>query len=84
MTAKLNVLRYVLGAAMLGLWRNRTMTLGAVVTTAVMLVTLAAFLAINDTLNEMVTALGRKSNLIAYVRDDARPSRVTAIMRDLE
>ena len=50
MTAKLNVLRYILGAAMLGLWRNRTMTLGAVVTTAVMLVTLAAFLAINDTL----------------------------------
>ena len=84
MTAKLNVLRYILGAAMLGLWRNRTMTLGAVVTTAVMLVTLAAFLAINDTLNEMVTALGRKSNLIAYVRDDARPSRVTAIMQDLE
>ena len=84
MTARLNVLRYVLGAAMLGLWRNRTMTLGAVVTTAVMLVTLAAFLAINDTLNEMVTALGRKSNLIAYVRDDARPSRVTAIMQDLE
>ena len=80
MTAKLNVLRYVLGAAMLGLWRNRTMTLGAVVTTAVMLVTLAAFLA----MNEMVTALGRKSNLIAYVRDDARPSRVTEIMQDLE
>ncbi len=84
MQARLNALRYVLGTAAHGLWRNPTMTIGAVITTTVMLITLAAFLAINDTLNTMVTALGRKSNLIAYVRDDARPSRVTAIMRDLE
>ncbi len=75
--------RYLLGSAFTGLWRNRTMTGGAIVTTAVMLITLAGFLAINDTLNQMVTELGRKSNLIAYVRDDARPTQVTAIIEDL-
>ena len=84
MKANSYALRYVLGSSFQALWRNRTMSVGAVMTTAVMLVTLAAFLAINDTLNEMVTALGRKSNLIAYVRDDARPSMVRKIMRDLE
>ncbi len=75
--------RYLLGSAFTGLWRNRTMTGGAIVTTAIMLITLAGFLAINDTLNQMVTELGRKSNLIAYVRDDARPTQVTAIIEDL-
>ena len=84
MRANSYALRYVLGSSFQALWRNRTMSVGAVMTTAVMLVTLAAVLAINDTLNEMVTALGRKSNLIAYVRDDARPSTVRKIMRDLE
>ena len=75
--------RYLLGSAFTGLWRNRTMTGGAIVTTAIMLITLAGFLAINDTLNQMVTELGRKSNLIAYVRDDARPTQVTALIEDL-
>ncbi len=56
---------------------------GAIVTTAVMLITLAAFLAINDTLNQMVDGLGRKSNVVAYVRDDARPSQVQALIQDL-
>tara|TARA_Y100000590_G_scaffold367450_1_gene427519 strand:+ start:666 stop:1487 length:822 start_codon:yes stop_codon:yes gene_type:complete len=60
------------------------MSIGAIITTTIMLITLAAFLAINDTLNQMVSALGRKSNLIAYVRDDARPSDVTRIIRDLQ
>jgi cell division transport system permease protein len=59
------------------------MTGGAIVTTAIMLITLAGFLAINDTLNQMVTELGRKSNLIAYVRDDARPTQVTAVIEEL-
>ncbi|MDE2991929.1 MAG: permease-like cell division protein FtsX [Chloroflexota bacterium] len=81
--ARLHVARYLLGSAFTGLWRNRTMTGGAIVTTAIMLITLAGFLAINDTLNQMVTALGRKSNLIAYVRDEARPTQVTAIIDDL-
>ena len=54
--ARLNSLRYVLGAALAGLWRNRTMSVGAIVTTAIMLITLATFLAINDTLNQMVAA----------------------------
>ena len=77
-------LRYVVGSAANGLWRNRTMSVGAIITTTIMLITLAAFLAINDTLNQMVSALGRKSNLIAYVRDDARPSDVTRIIRDFQ
>ena len=81
--ARLHVARYLLASALTGLWRNRTMTGGAIVTTAIMLITLAGFLAINDTLNQMVTALGRKSNLIAYVRDEARPTQVTAIIDDL-
>ena len=81
--AKLRAARYLLGSALTGLWRNRTMTGGAIVTTAIMLITLAGFLAINDTLNQMVTALGRKSNLIAYVRDDARPTRVMEVIEDL-
>ena len=81
--ARLHVARYLLGSALTGLWRNRTMTGGAIVTTAIMLITLAGFLAINDTLNQMVTALGRKSNLIAYVRDEARPTQVMAIIDDL-
>ena len=76
--------RYVVGSAANGLWRNRTMSVGAIITTTIMLITLAAFLAINDTLNQMVSALGRKSNLIAYVRDDARPSDVTRIIRDFQ
>ena len=78
--ARLNTLRYIIGAAFAALWRNRYMNIGAVVTTAIMLITLAAFLAMNDTLNQMVDGLGRKSNLIAYVRDDARPSELRAIM----
>jgi cell division transport system permease protein len=77
-------LRYVIGSAVNGLWRNRSMSVGAIITTTIMLITLAAFLAINDTLNQMVSALGRKSNLIAYVRDDARPSDVIQIMGDLQ
>ncbi len=81
--ARLRAARYLLGSALTGLWRNRTMTGGAIVTTAIMLITLAGFLAINDTLNQMVTALGRKSNLIAYVRDDARPTRVMEVIEDL-
>ena len=84
MRASIYTLRYVLGSAATGLWRNRTMSVGAIITTTIMLITLAAFLAINDTLNQMVSALGRKSNLIAYVRDDARPSDVTRIIRDLQ
>ena len=82
--ARVHSARYVLASALTGLWRNRTMTGGAIITTAIMLITLAAFLAINDTLNEMVTALGRKSNLIAYVRDDAPPSEISELMRDLQ
>lgn len=77
-------LGYVLGSAVNGLWRNRTMSVGAVITTTIMLITLATFLAINNTLNQMVSALGRKSNLIAYVRDDARPSDVIKIIQDLQ
>jgi cell division transport system permease protein len=83
MSARLNSARYVVIAAFASLWRNRTMSSGAIMTTAIMLITLAAFLAINDSLNEMVVALGRKSNLIAYLRDDARPSRVQTVMEDL-
>lgn len=79
----LHAARYLLNSAFTGLWRNRTMTGGAIVTTAIMLITLAGFLAINDTLNQMVTELGRKSNLIAYVRDDARPTQVTAVIEEL-
>ena len=83
MPARWNSVRYVVTSAFAGLWRTRTMSGGAIVTTAVMLITLAAFLAINDTLNQMVDGLGRKSNVIAYVRDDARPSQVQALIRDL-
>jgi len=82
--ANLHTARYVITAAANALWRNRTMNVGAIITTAIMLITLAAFLAINDTLDQMVVGLGRKSNLIAYVRDEARPSAITELVRDLQ
>ena len=83
MSARFHSTRYVVLAALASLWRNRSMTSGAIATTAIMLITLATFLAINNTLSHILVELGRKSNLIAYVRDDARPSEVTAIIREL-
>ena len=83
MSARFHSARYVVLAALASLWRNRSMTSGAIATTAIMLITLATFLAINNTLSHILVELGRKSNLIAYVRDDARPSEVTAIIREL-
>ena len=49
-------------------------------TTAVMLIVFTTFLAINDTLDKMIETLGRRTNLVIYLLDDAKPSDVNALV----
>ena len=77
---RIRTLRYILGAAFSALWRNRFTSFAAIITTAVMLVVFTAFLAINDTLDKMIDTLGRRTNLVAYLVDDAKPSEVNALI----
>lgn len=55
------------------MWRNRLTTVAAIITTTVMLLVFGLFLAANDTLERMVDALGRRTNMVVYLRDDASP-----------
>lgn len=68
-----HTLQYVFAAAFASMWRNRLTTVAAIVTTTVMLLVFGLFLAANDTLERMVDALGRRTNMVVYLRDDASP-----------
>ncbi len=78
--SRVRTLRYIVAAAFAALWRNRFTSFAAIMTTAVMLVVFTAFLAINDTLDKMIDTLGRRTNLVAYLVDDAKPSDVNALI----
>ena len=78
--SRVRTLRYIVAAAFAALWRNRFTSFAAIMTTAVMLVVFIAFLAINDTLDKMIDTLGRRTNLVAYLVDDAKPSDVNALI----
>ncbi len=68
-----HTLQYVVAAAFSSMWRNRLTTVAAIITTTVMLLVFGLFLAANDTLERMVDALGRRTNMVVYLRDDASP-----------
>ena len=72
-----------MGAAFAALWRNRFTSFAAIITTAVMLVVFTALLAVNDTLDKMIDTLGRRTNLVAYLVDDAKPSDVNAVIQSV-
>ncbi|HJN40234.1 MAG TPA: permease-like cell division protein FtsX, partial [Chloroflexota bacterium] len=55
----------------------------AIITIAIMLIVFSTFLAVNDTLDHMIDALGRRTNLVAYVQDAAPPSEVTALVQSV-
>lgn len=79
--SSLRTLRYVFAAAFASFWRNRFTGFAAIVTTTIMLVVFGAFLAINDTLDKMIDTLGRRTNLVAYLVDDAKPSEVNDLIK---
>ena len=81
--SRVRTLRYIVAAAFAALWRNRFTSFAAIMTTAVMLVVFTAFLAINDTLDKMIDTLGRRTNLVAYLVDDAKPSDVNALIESV-
>lgn len=81
--ASFRTIRYIIGAAFGSMWRNFLTTFTAVVTIAIMLIVFSTFLAVNDTLDRMIDALGRRTNLVAYVQDAAPPSEVTALVRSV-
>ncbi len=68
-----HTLQYVAAAAFSSMWRNRLTTVAAIITTTVMLLVFGLFLAANDTLERMVDALGRRTNMVVYLQDDASP-----------
>ncbi len=79
--ARLRTLRYIIGAAFGSMWRNLITTIAAITTISIMLIVFSTFLAVNDTLDRMIDALGRRTNLVAYIQDDAPPSQVTALVQ---
>jgi cell division transport system permease protein len=81
--ARFRTIRYIIGAAFGSMWRNLLTTLTAIITIAIMLIVFSTFLAVNDTLDHMIDALGRRTNLVAYVQDAAPPSEVTALVQSV-
>lgn len=79
--ARLRTIRYIIGAAFGSMWRNLITTIAAITTISIMLIVFSTFLAVNDTLDRMIDALGRRTNLVAYIQDDAPPSQVTALVQ---
>ena len=65
------------------MWRNLLTAFTAIITIAIMLIVFSTFLAVNDTLDHMIDALGRRTNLVAYVQDAAPPSEVTALVQSV-
>ena len=78
---RLRTIRYIVGAAFGSMWRNLITTIAAIVTISIMLTVFSTFLAVNDTLDRMIDALGRRTNLVAYIQDDAPPSEVTELVQ---
>jgi cell division transport system permease protein len=66
------------------MWRNRLTTVAAIVTTTVMLLVFGLFLAANDTLERMVDALGRRTNMVVYLRDDASPIWISQTIAEFQ
>lgn len=81
--SSIRTLAYIFGAAFSALWRNRFTSFAAIMTTAVMLVVFTTFLAINDTLDKMIDSLGRRTNLVAYLVDEAKPSEVNDLIASI-
>jgi cell division transport system permease protein len=81
--ARFRTIRYIIGAAFGSMWRNLLTTFTAIITIAIMLIVFSTFLAVNDTLDHMIDALGRRTNLVAYVQDAAPPSEVTALVQSV-
>ena len=65
------------------MWRNLITTIAAIVTISIMLTVFSTFLAVNDTLDRMIDALGRRTNLVAYIHDDAPPSGITELVQNV-
>ncbi|MDP6349090.1 MAG: permease-like cell division protein FtsX [Chloroflexota bacterium] len=81
--ARFRTIRYIIGAAFGSMWRNLLTTFTAIITIAIMLIVFSTFLAVNDTLDHMIDALGRRTNLVAYVQDAAPPSEITALVQSV-
>ncbi len=81
--ARFRTIRYIIGAAFGSMWRNLLTAFTAIITIAIMLIVFSTFLAVNDTLDHMIDALGRRTNLVAYVQDAAPPSEVTALVQSV-
>jgi cell division transport system permease protein len=76
-------MRYIVGAAFGSMWRNLITTIAAIVTISIMLTVFSTFLAVNDTLDRMIDALGRRTNLVAYIQDYAPPSEITELVQNV-
>lgn len=82
--ANLRTFPYVLKSAFGSIWRNLEGTTYAVLTTAVMLLMFGGFLVVNDTLDRMIDALGRRTNMVAYLTDNALPSDTAELVTVLQ
>ncbi len=80
---KVHTLQYIVAAAFSSMWRNRLTTIAAIVTTTVMLLVFGIFLTVNDTLDRMIEALGRRTNMVVYLRDDASPLWISGAVQEL-
>jgi cell division transport system permease protein len=75
--------RYAWVNSLTNLWRNRLMSLAAILGTAAMVGMLSGFLILVHALHISIEALESKVNLIVYLRDDATPGEVTALQEKL-
>jgi cell division transport system permease protein len=75
--------RYAWVSALTNLWRNRLMSLAAILSTAAMVAMLSGFLVLLHALHITIEALESRVNLIVYLRDDAAPGEVTALREKL-
>jgi cell division transport system permease protein len=76
-------LRYAWVSALTNLWRNRLMSLAAILSTAAMVAMLSGFIVLLHVLHITIDALESKVNLIVYLRDDAAPGEVMALREKL-
>tara|TARA_B100001123_G_C15334772_1_gene1032439 strand:- start:2895 stop:3797 length:903 start_codon:yes stop_codon:yes gene_type:complete len=82
--ANLRAFPYVLKSAFWSIWSNLEGTIYAVLTTAVMLLMFGGFLVVNDTLERMIDAMGRRTNMVVYLNDNALPSDTADLVGELE
>lgn len=71
---------YAMSTAVTNLWRHPTQSASAIFAMVVMLAVLNGFLVVVNDLGLAISALERKVNLIAYLRDDAPPSAGAVIV----